>query len=63
MTSFFELFHICLKSLIVLSHLNILITNSIRLIKETETPNTLKNQIGAKKLDWDDYYSLDVVSK
>ena len=33
-----------------------------RLIEETETPNTIKNQIGTKKLDWEDYYSYDVVS-
>ena len=33
-----------------------------RLFVETETPDTIKNSLGYKKLDWQDYYSYDVVS-
>ena len=35
---------------------------SFRLIAETETSNTIENSLGYKKLDWQDYYSYDVVS-
>ena len=34
-----------------------------RLFAETETPDTIKNSLGYKKLDWQDYYSYDVVSQ
>jgi len=44
-------------------HYSIMVDDVEKLIKQTETPDTLKNQIGAKKLDWDDYYSLDVINE
>ena len=47
----------------VQNDLNLNLNYFFRLFIETETPDTIKNSLGYKKLDWQDYYSYDVVSR
>jgi len=44
-------------------HYSVMVEDVERLIQETETPNTIKNRRGIKKLDWEDYYSYDVINE